>query len=94
MSIESTAVALLENQTPLALGEQGVLMVTTNEDKTADLTIQKNQPFVIETKLQRGWNILTLELESGSFIPAESDPASSDARELSYSLVKININTE
>ena len=91
VAIESTAVSLLDNRTPPALGAQGVLRFTMNDDKTADLAVQINQPFVLETELQRGWNVLTLELEAGNFIPAESDPATGDARELSFSLDKINI---
>jgi hypothetical protein len=94
VKIASTAGSLFSNQPSSGLGEQGVLEITTNGENIANLSVHTGQSFAAETELQTGWNVIVIELEAGNFIPAEIDPASGDARQLSFSLDKINILTE
>ena len=90
VQISSTVVALPPKHTARE-GEQGLFSLTTNGQKSTELPVKKNQPFTLETELKPGWNMITLTLADGNFIPAEGDPNSGDARKLSFALDKIDI---
>ena len=92
--MESMAVALHKSEASQGLGEQGILNITTNNQSITKLSVRIEEPFVIETELQAGWNVIAIELEAGNFSPADMNSSSGDKRQLSFALGKVNINTE
>ena len=90
VQLTSTAVAL-PSDPGTGETEQDTLIISTNGQNSTELLIVKDQPFTVETKLQRGWNVINLALMAGNFIPAEMDPHTGDGRELSFAINEINI---
>lgn len=67
------------------MGQEGTLRVTDRAGDTK-VILQAGQPAGFETRLQPGWNTIALELETGSFRPADLTPGHFDARDLSFSI--------
>jgi hypothetical protein len=90
VQISSAAVSLAPDP---ATGEtgQGLLTITTDDQNSSVQLIAKNQAFTVNAKLQQGWNVISLALSAGNFIPAEIDPQNGDGRELSFAIKEINV---
>jgi hypothetical protein len=86
----STIVTLPPDPTGSEKG-QDLIIITTNDQNSSEQLIVKNQPFTVNTELHGGWNVISLALSAGNFIPAEIDPQTGDGRELSFAVNEINI---
>ena len=75
------------------LGDTGLLHIAVNKEIWMG-QVKIGALHQVPLALDKGWNTLVFNLESGNFRPADVDSSSSDRRRLSFSLDSINMVTE
>jgi hypothetical protein len=91
VTLTSTPIALHDQQASSGFGDQGVMRVSAANRSIAELPVQTGQPFEVLLNIQPGWNEISLELLAGNMRPVDLDPASGDARLLSFAVGPVEI---
>jgi hypothetical protein len=92
--LESKPVALYEPGALRGMGDHGTLKVTTNQQDSVEIAVQREQVFGVDLALASGWNVITLESQAGNMRPADLDPGNGDLRQLSFALDVVNLTEE
>jgi hypothetical protein len=92
--LEIIAYSVYEPGSQFGLGNQGVLLITTNGQVPQRLPVQVGQPVLADIQLRAGRNIISLALEAGNFRPRELIRGSDDQRVLSFAVSEINLIAE
>jgi hypothetical protein len=90
LTLELTFSSLHDEASANGLGNAAQLHISVGEQVWTG-QINLGELSQIPLLLDKGWNALVFDLESGNFSPADVNPASSDQRPLSFSLDSINI---
>jgi hypothetical protein len=91
VGIRSVPGALHDPISPSGVGSQGTLLARINNEDQHALAVQVGQPFRVDVMLEAGWNLISFELEAGSFRPIDVQPGNADRRSLSFALRGIDI---
>lgn len=92
LTLELTFSSLHDDAGANGLGDTGQLHVLLGEQTWVG-QVNAGELNQIPLSLDKGWNTLVFNLESGNFSPADVDTASPDKRALSFSLDTINMVT-
>lgn len=91
VTLAATPVALHDPASPDGKGAQGSLAATVNGVNAGKWPVVTGAPFAAPLSLQEGWNTVTLALAAGNFRPVDLQPATGDARVLSFALGDVAI---